>query len=125
MILQPPRTVHLQRLSVAYYLLSLVLGQSLIANGQEPDTTLETITVTGSRVPKPDTQIGSFTNIDVQTIETRNASNVFGLIRDVPGVHVHLPGGRGNLGSIFIRGSEPNYSAVLVDGIQVLSLIHI
>jgi outer membrane cobalamin receptor len=119
MILQPPRTVHLQRLSVAYYLLSLVLGQSLIANGQEPDTTLETITVTGSRVPKPESQTGSFTNIDLQTIETRNASNVFGLIRDVPGVHVHLPGGRGNLGSIFIRGSEPNYSAVLVDGIQV------
>ena len=119
MIAKPPRTVHLERLSVAYCVLYLSLGQSLIANGQEPDTTMETITVTGSRVSKSETQIDSFTNIDAQTIETRNASNVFELIRDVPGVHVNLPGGRGNLGSIFIRGSEPNYGAVLVDGIQM------
>ena len=100
-------------------MVSLGLGQPLVTHAQAPTTALETITVTGSRVPRTDPQIGSVTIIEAQTIEARNDSNVFELLRDVPGVHVSLPGGRGNLGSIFIRGSEPNYGAVLVDGIQM------
>lgn len=96
-----------------------IVGQPLRGNAQEPAATLETIVVTGSRVRRIDPQMGSTTVIDEQAIEERNDSNVLDLLRDVPGVHVSLPGGRGNLGSIFIRGSEPNYGTVLVDGIQV------
>ena len=99
--------------------LGLGLGPPVSAQPQPPVGVTETITVTGTRVPGARLQPGSVTPIDALTIERRNDSNVFELLRDVPGVYVSLPGGRGSLGSVFIRGSEPNYAAVLVDGIQV------
>jgi len=105
--------------ALACFVLGLGLAQPIPGSAQEPAADLETITVTGTRVPRSEPQIGSMTVIDEQSIEARNDSNVLDLLRDVPGVHVSLPGGRGNLGSIFIRGSEPNYGAVLLDGIQV------
>ena len=80
---------------------------------------LETIVVTGTRVPRAQAQPGSATLIDAATIRARNDANVFDLLSDTPGLYVRLPGGRANTGSIFIRGSEPNYGAVLIDGIQV------
>ncbi|MED5535882.1 MAG: TonB-dependent receptor [Pseudomonadota bacterium] len=88
-------------------------------NTQENIPTLETITVIGTRIPSVEAQIGSVTVIDEQTIRERNDSNIFDLLRDVPGVHASLPGGQGSLGSVFIRGSEPNYGAILIDGVQV------
>lgn len=105
--------------AVTSWLLGLVLAQATPVSAQAPTAPIETITVTGTRVPATEPQIGSFTVIDEETIEERNDSSVFDLLRDVPGVHVSHPGGRGNIGSVFIRGSEPNYGAVLVDGIQV------
>jgi outer membrane cobalamin receptor len=91
----------------------------MLGNTQENVPTLETITVIGTRIPRVEAQIGSVTVIDEQTIRERNDNNIFNLLRDVPGVHASLPGGQGSLGSVFIRGSEPNYGAILVDGVQV------
>ena len=100
-------------------LLVIGFGQPMLGNTQENVSTLETITVIGTRIPRVEAQIGSVTVIDEQTIRERNDSNIFDLLRDVPGVHASLPGGQGSLGSVFIRGSEPNYGAILVDGVQV------
>ena len=59
------------------------------------------------------------TVLDSVTIRARNDSNALDLLSDVPGVHVNLPGGRGNVGEVFLRGGEPNFTSVLIDGIQV------
>ena len=119
MVRKLPNRVSWKHAALACCLLGICFGQPSRGNAQEPTPTLETITVIGSRVPRTDPQIASITVIDEQAIEARNDSNGRDLLRDVPGVHVSHPGGRGNLGSIFIRASEPNYGAVLVDGIQV------
>jgi len=119
MVRKLPNRASWKHPALACCLLGICFGQPSPGNAQEPTATLETITVTGSRVPRTEPQIGSITVIDEQAIKARNDSNVLDLLRDVPGVHVSHPGGRGNLGSIFIRGAVPNYGAVLVEGIQV------
>jgi hypothetical protein len=54
-----------------------------------------------------------------QQIQARNASSFAQLIQDLPGVSVSRSGGIGSIGSAYIRGGEPNYALVLVDGVTV------
>ena len=41
------------------------------------------------------------------------------LLRNVAGVHVDQVGGRGGTGSLYLRGADPNYTLVLVNGVRV------
>jgi vitamin B12 transporter len=86
---------------------------------QSPSAALDTLVVYGSRVPTTADQPRAVTTISAETIETRNDRDVLDLLSEVPGVHVNLPGSRGNVGEVFLRGGEPNFTAVYVDGIQV------
>jgi vitamin B12 transporter len=54
-----------------------------------------------------------------QQIQARNASSFAQLIQDLPGVSVSRSGGIGSIGSAYIRGGEPNYALVVVDGVTV------
>lgn len=92
-------------------------GASLAHAQGEPQST-ETLVVTGTRVPGP-RAIGPTTVIDAQAIEIRNDASVMDLLRDVPGLHVSAPGGRGSVGEVFLRGGEANFTSVLIDGVQV------
>ncbi len=78
---------------------------------------LETIVVTTSRLDSA-TSVGG-TTINRATLEMRDKPSVPILLADAVGLHTNLPGGRGSVGEVLIRGAEPNFSAVLVDGVQV------
>ncbi|OEU82241.1 MAG: hypothetical protein BA865_08760 [Desulfobacterales bacterium S5133MH4] len=41
------------------------------------------------------------------------------LLRQVPGLHVDQIGGRGGGSSVYLRGSDPNFTLVLIDGVKV------
>ena len=41
------------------------------------------------------------------------------VLRRVAGVHLDQVGGRGGTGSLYLRGADPNYTLVLVDGVRV------
>jgi outer membrane cobalamin receptor len=41
------------------------------------------------------------------------------ILRRVAGVHIDSVGGRGGTGSLYLRGADPNYTLVLVDGVRV------
>jgi outer membrane receptor protein involved in Fe transport len=41
------------------------------------------------------------------------------ILRRVAGVHIDQVGGRGGTGSLYLRGADPNYTLVLVDGVRV------
>ncbi len=86
---------------------------------QQNSAALETLVVSGTRIPDSARPARAITVLNAATIEARNDSNVLDLLSDVPGVHVNLPGSRGNVGEIFLRGGEPNFTLVLIDGIQV------
>jgi outer membrane cobalamin receptor len=101
-----------------------VAGSGVLAQEQtrtgEPSVTLEPMVVTATAVPTPLSQTSaSVAVITRQQIEARQAVSVTELLRNVPGLHIDQPGARGSVSSVYIRGGDPNFALVLIDGIKV------
>jgi vitamin B12 transporter len=85
-----------------------------------PTTEQHEVVVTGSRVASPPDQLGS--NVTVlrrADFDVEKPADLSDLLGRVAGVHVDTVGGRGGTGSIYMRGADPNYTLVLVDGVRV------
>jgi outer membrane cobalamin receptor len=79
----------------------------------------EELVVTGTRLAAPEDVLpGTGTVLDREEIDARNDLVVIDLLRDLPGVHVNQAGA-GGVSQVFIRGSEPNFTVFLIDGIKV------
>src|SRR5712692_2085108 len=75
-----------------------------------------------TRVETPQEDVTtSVTVIDEKEIKRQHAETVLDALRNVPGVDVVQSGSRGNITSVFIRGSNSNQVLVLVDGMEVNS----
>jgi len=86
-----------------------------------PDVNLEDeVIVACSRLQIPLTDLG--TNIAVLSradFEAEKPTQLSDLLRNVAGVHVDQVGGRGGTGSLYLRGADPNYTLVLVNGVRI------
>jgi iron complex outermembrane receptor protein/vitamin B12 transporter len=81
---------------------------------------LEEIFVTGTRLFDAAERLPyALTTIPRETIERRNPASLPDLLGEQPGLHVSQPGGGGGVPSLFIRGGEPNFTTVLVDGVKM------
>jgi outer membrane cobalamin receptor len=81
---------------------------------------LAPVVVTATLTPVEPTQVSSsVTLISREQIEATQASNMTELLRRVPGVHIDQPGGRGSVSSVYMRGGDPNFTLVLLDGVKV------
>jgi iron complex outermembrane receptor protein/vitamin B12 transporter len=98
---------------------SSLLCAALLARAQDSPLPLETLVVTGTRVSDRAIRSASVTVLDAEVIGARNDANVLDLLADVPGVHVNRAGGRGSVSEVLLRGGEPNFTTVLIDGVQV------
>jgi len=79
----------------------------------------EELIVTGTRLAAEERILpATGTVIGREEIEARNDAVVVDLLRDVPGLHVNQPGA-GGVTQVFMRGSEPNFTVFLLDGIKV------
>ncbi len=86
----------------------------------EKEVTLEEIVVTASRVEEPVREVASsITVITEKEIESRKATTVAEVLRDVPGLDVSKSGGPGGLTSVFIRGAKSEHTLVMVDGVEM------
>jgi outer membrane cobalamin receptor len=98
-----------------------MLWMLLAANGATVATTPSPeIVVTGSRVATPQDDVAA--NITVlrrEDFDVEKPTRLSDLLRRVAGVHIDQVGGRGGTGSLYIRGADPNYTLVLVDGVRV------
>ena len=84
------------------------------------DDSAESIVVTATRVPTPESQIASsITVITASDIAARDAQTLPDILQDVPGLNVVQTGGAGGQTSVFMRGTNSNHVKVLVDGIDV------
>jgi outer membrane cobalamin receptor len=91
------------------------------ANGTTPTPSSQPeIVVTGSRVAAAPEELGA--NVTVLTradFDVEKPAKLADILRRVAGVHVDSVGGRGGTGSLYLRGADPNYTLVLVDGVRV------
>jgi len=97
---------------------------SNFASAAEPEqATLPPVVVTATRVETPQEEVTtSVTVITAEDIRKQQAETVLEVLRNVPGVDVVQSGSRGDITSVFIRGSNSNQVLVLVDGMEVNSV---
>lgn len=113
----PIRLRHLP--SRLHRLCAIVCAAAPLAFAAET-ASIEEVVITGTRMETPADKLpSSLTILDAESIESRGAAGVVDLLRGVEGVHVSQPGGRGGVASLFLRGAEPNFTTVLIDGIRV------
>jgi outer membrane cobalamin receptor len=96
----------------------------LAANGgvvPAPEPALEKeVVVTGSRVATaPSDLAASVTVLTREDFDVEKPAKLSDLLRRAAGVHIDQVGGRGGTGSLYMRGADPNYTLVLVDGVRV------
>jgi outer membrane cobalamin receptor len=61
----------------------------------------------------------SVTIISREMIEASKTENVLDLLQEVPFVHISQVGGAGGLATVTLRGGDPNFTLVMIDGIPV------
>lgn len=80
----------------------------------------ETVIVTGSRVATDPDDIGAnVTVLKREDFDVEKPAQLSDILRRVAGVHLDQVGGRGGTSSLYMRGADPNYTLVLVDGVRV------
>jgi vitamin B12 transporter len=80
----------------------------------------ENVVVSATRIPMPVSQVASsVTVITAADIEARQQRSLPDVLRELPGVNIVQTGGAGGQTSIFLRGSNPNHTKVLLDGIDL------
>ncbi len=85
-----------------------------------PAPVREHLTVAAARGEAVQSNLGfSTTVLDRRRIEERAAPTMLPLLQDVPGAATSRTGGAGAQGSVFLRGGESRFAAVLIDGVPV------
>jgi len=80
----------------------------------------ENVVVSATRIPTPAAQLASsVTVITAADIEARQQRSLPDVLRSVPGLNIVQSGGAGGQTSLFLRGTNPNHTKVLLDGIDI------
>jgi vitamin B12 transporter len=78
------------------------------------------LVITATRSPLAISRAGSaITVIDSKEIQAFGASSVANVLRGVPGLDVTESGGLGTLSNVSLRGSKPDQTLVMLDGIRI------
>lgn len=83
-------------------------------HAEEADNTDGVIVVEGSRIAQPATTI-----LAPQPIETALPPTTLDLLETLPDVRASSTGGAGGNSFVSIRGAEPNFAQILIDGVRV------
>jgi outer membrane cobalamin receptor len=99
-------------------LISFVAVSPLVA--QPPVVEADPVVVTLSALPFPfSIAPGSITIIDRESIEASRATTLDDVLRSSPFVDLSRTGGRGGLTTVTLRGGDPNFTLVLLDGVPI------
>jgi len=116
--------------SVAVSTVGLVLFATLTAGfeafgaDEESDSTtslpLDRVIVTATRTPEVESQIGSaFSQLTGEELETEQIIDLMTGLNTTPGAFALETGARGGFTTVSLRGTSPDYTLILVDGIRI------
>ncbi len=99
----------------------VIIFQAGQIHGQETNTNitaiLPEIVVSAAKIEQPAAQVGaSVTVISSEDIEKQSGRTVADLLKNVPGITFYEVGGRGGIADVYLRGSKPGDTLVLLDG---------
>jgi outer membrane cobalamin receptor len=112
----------MRRRRVQGFWLAVILSTGPVATGQIPDADLaraeEPLIVTVSATPvRRASSAAAVMALTREEIENAHADTLGDLLATFPFVHVSRPGHGGALATATIRGGDPNFTLVLVDGV--------
>lgn len=82
--------------------------------------TLDPIIVTGSAYPtRLSRTTQSHTVISHSDSSSVQPNRLTSLLQQVPGIHLDEMGGRGGISSVYLRGADPNFTLIMLDGIPI------
>ncbi|MGB0911789.1 MAG: TonB-dependent receptor plug domain-containing protein [Nitrospirales bacterium] len=95
--------------------------QSLTEAAEErPVTQLDTIVVSASALHTPLASTPANVTVITQTeIEAQQAQRLSEILQQIAGLHVDEMGGRGGINSLYIRGGDPNFTLIMIDGVPI------
>ncbi|PMN69101.1 outer membrane vitamin B12 receptor BtuB [Enterovibrio norvegicus] len=80
----------------------------------------DTMVVTASRFEQPvSTVLAPVSVLTRSDIEELQANSLVDALKTLPGIEIGQSGGRGQLASIFLRGTNSNHVLVMVDGVRL------
>ena len=92
-----------------------VLAQSVVGTEPVPE-----LIVTGTIISDEDVFDNvPRTSLTAEDIAALHAATVLDLLRSIPGVDVTQQGGEGGLTYVSMRGGDPNFTVVMIDGVKV------
>lgn len=97
-----------------------VAALSFTATNLIADDSVETIIVTGTRIPTNISEsLSAVSVLQRADIERYQASDIFQLLSRVPSVSFVRNGGRGSSTSMSLRGNQSDHSMFLIDGVRL------
>lgn len=85
-----------------------------------PFDTLDPVVVTATAIPTSQSQTPIRTKVFTRkSFDSQQPNRLGTLLQQTPGIFVDDMGGRSGLGSLYIRGSDPNFTMVLLDGVPL------
>ena len=97
-------------------------------SSSKPDSSPEAdpvvVTVSAEAIPLSAAS-ASVTVLTQKFIERSGAETVADLLRQAPFLHLSQTGGRGGLTTVTLRGGDPNFTLVMIDGIPVNDITNI
>ncbi len=84
----------------------------------EPEWVRESIVVTATGTPTPQSQTGAATNV-LAGVDLATRADMVSALRLMPGTSSVQIGQRGSQGSLFIRGGDSDDNEVLLDGVSI------
>lgn len=110
----------MHRLFVCTFLFAAGARAGALAAETEPVDSIDEVVVTASKTELSKKRVTqSVQVITAAEIQREQVSDVYEMLRDVPGLSVTQTGSRGGTVSIFARGGSANHNLVLVDGVRV------
>lgn len=91
-----------------------------LAATHDPIEQLDPLVITATASPTTLSQApAAVTVITREQIAQQQANRLSTILQQIPGVFVDEMGGRGGLSSIYLRGGDPNFTVVMIDGIPI------
>ncbi len=82
--------------------------------------TLDTVLVTGSAHPtRLQRTTHSHTILNDDEYDSLQPNRLSSILQNIPGIHLDEMGGRGGISSIYLRGADPNFTLIMLDGIPL------
>jgi len=107
-----------------WILLTSVLGplafSPVLAAKPEPINTLDPVVITATASPTRLSQTPAAVSvINREQIIHQQANRLSTILQQIPGIFVDEMGGRGGISSVYVRGGDPNFTVVMLDGIPI------